>query len=96
MKEMKEMKELKLRFHTKNLKDTAIALAIQFAVVSQRKGLTPREAFDEYNIFLPSDISDDWKLFDFSQLLNIDRLELQKIELINEISLMEEEGKNVK
>ena len=87
---------LKLRFHTKNLKDTAIALAIQFAVVSQHKGLTPKQAFDEYKIFFPSEISDDWKLFDFHQLLNIDRFELQKIELINEISLLEEEKQNGK
>ena len=55
-----------------------------------------KEALKELNIFISAEVQDDWAFFDFLKFLNIENFKLQKIELLNEITSLEEEDKNVK
>ncbi len=93
---MSKKTKLILKLHPKTLKKTMKAIAIQWSQVAKNKGQTPKEALKELNIFISAEVQDDWAFFDFLKFLNIENFKLQKIELLNEITSLEAEDKNVK
>lgn len=84
--------KLILNLHADSLEKVVIAIAIQWGQTQKNNGKSPKEALALLNIKVPSDIQDDWAFFNFLQFLDIDKFQLQKIELVQEFEDLRNKG----
>ena len=79
---MKNNDDLKKILRLDNIEKVMKAIPLRWSMIKKEQGKGPKEALAELGIYVPESIQNSWCFFDFTQFLELDDFELQKIELV--------------